>query len=92
MKQFILLFCFCTTTSFVFHRTSHNHLTIMNKIVKKDGKIYVGEPDIQEKFEKVLENIKRGAREVFGEREPQLIPIPLSAEDTEDTEYNEVGF
>lgn len=91
MKQLILLF-FCTATSFVFHRTSRNNLTILNTIVRKNGKIYVGEPDIQEKFEKVLENIKRGAKEVLGHREPQLIPIPIPVEDTEDTEYNEVGF
>lgn len=88
MKLLILLF-FCTTTSFVFHRTSHNNLTILNKIVKKDGKIYVGEPDIKEKFEKVLENIKRGAKELLGIGEPQLIPVPVVSEDTEDTQ---VGF
>ena len=88
MKKLILLFC--TTTSFVFHRTSRNNLTIMNTIQKRDGKIYVGEPDIQEKFEKVLENIKRGAKELLGV-DPQLFPIPIPIE-SEYTEDTEVGF
>lgn len=88
MKKLILLFC--TATSFVFHRTSRNNLTILNTIVRKNGKIYVGEPEIQEKFEKVLENIKRGAKELLGV-DPQLHPIPIRVE-SEYTEDTEVGF
>lgn len=78
MKRFP--FILASVASFVHNKHHYNTIKLSAVRQGRDGKVYIGEPEIgevvKEKIRDILDKVRRGPRE-----EPILQPIPIPVED-----------